>query len=209
MPSPRRHSRLRPDRHRRGDAPAAQQVDHALRRRHHPVEPVVEALLDADDQRLEKADAVIAEIGFEARVDRCHRGDAVPVRPFDRGMAQEFGRRAMDDVGRKRFEVAAYARGKPAREPVFVAPRGQRHRRHVDQIAGRREGGSRRRRRIDAQRHARRQQVRGEQVQRLIGAVADIIIIAREQRDAEIGNIHQRALTRKCAPCQSPRVRLT
>ena len=45
--------------------------------------------------------------------------------------------------------------------------------------------------RIDANRRALAQQIVDQPVQRLIGAVPDIIVIAAEQGDAELGNIHR------------------
>ena len=63
---------------------------------------------------------------------------------------------------------------------------------NADQVAGRREGGLLDRRRIDADLHALAQQIADQPVERLVGAVADIIVIARKQGDAEVARLARR-----------------
>ena len=89
------------------------------------------------------------------------------------------------------FEIAPDAGRKRERQPVF-GPAWDRHRGHADEIAGRREGRLLDRRRIDADLHALAQQIADQPVERLVGAVADIIVIAREEGDAEVGRLHAR-----------------
>ena len=66
----------RPDRDRRRHAPVAEDLRHAAARHHHLVDAIVEARQDLDHQRLEERQLVIAEIGFEPRVERGDRRDA-------------------------------------------------------------------------------------------------------------------------------------
>ena len=74
-----------------------------------------------------------------------------------------------------------------------AAPAGHAIGWHADQIAGRRKGRLVGRRRIDAQRHAMVEQVARQPVERLVRAIADIIIVSAEHRDAELGRLHPRA----------------
>src|SRR3546814_5895725 len=96
----------------------------------------------------------------------------------------------MDQIGRERFQIAPHPPGDSACHAIFAAPADQRHRGHVDQIAGRGEGGFGDGGRIDAHVHPAREQMPDEQVERLIGAVTDIVIVAAEQRHAEIARLH-------------------
>ena len=81
--------------------------------------------------------------------------------------------------------------GKRDREAIFGAA-GDRDRGDVDQIAGRREGGLVDGRRIDADLHALPQQILDEAVERLVGAVAHVIVIARKEGDAEVARLARR-----------------
>jgi hypothetical protein len=63
--------------------------------------------------------------------------------------------------------------------------------RRADQVAGRREGGGIGGRGIDAHLRTLTQQIADEAIERLVRAIAHIIIIAAEQRDTKSGNIHR------------------
>jgi hypothetical protein len=99
----------------------------------------------------------------------------------------------MDEVRRERIQIATDRSRQPARHLVFAASRRQRQRRHRHQIAGRRKGRFGVGRRIDTHGHALRQQMADEQIQSLVRAIADIIIIAAEHGNAQIGGVHRRA----------------
>ena len=95
----------------------------------------------------------------------------------------------MDDVWIKGAKVPPDARRKRDGHSIFRSSR-DRYRRNPDQIAGRRKGRMRNRRRIDSHVHALAQQIADQPVERLVGAVAHIIVIARKQGDAEIARLH-------------------
>ena len=128
-------------------------------------------------------EVIIFEIGFEARVDRGDHGDAAPPRPADRAMGDDVGAGDVDDVGGEVGEVAPDAERHAQGQAIFGAP-GDRACGHADHVADRLEGGFVDRRRIDPHLRALAQQIADEPVERLVGAVANIIVIAREQGDA-------------------------
>src|SRR3546814_12211009 len=68
---------------------------------------------------------------------------------------------------------------------------------YADEIAHRLERGDIYGGRIDAHRHALVQQKTDKAIERLIGAIAYIIVIAREQGNAEVGRLHRRASMRQ------------
>ena len=69
-----------------------------------------------------------------------------------------------------------------------------RHGRNADEVAGWREGRVLHGRRIDADLRALPQQIFDEPVERLVGAVADVIVIPRKKGNAEVARLHGRAL---------------
>ena len=147
---------------------------------------IVEPPQDAQHHRLQQAIAVIAKIGIEAGVDRGDHRHSSPPRPGDRGMAQELGRGDMNEVGCECLQVAARACGQAAAQFVLAPPARKGKGRHIDQVATRRKGGGVRGRRIDPHRRARAEQMLDQQVQRLVGAVTHVIIVAAEQGHAEV-----------------------
>jgi hypothetical protein len=64
----------------------------------------------------------------------------------------------------------------------------------VDYFSGRRKGGMFDRRGINADMHALAKQILDQPVQRLVGAVPDIIVIARKEGHAEVARLHRSAL---------------
>jgi hypothetical protein len=126
-------------------------------------------------------------------VHGCDCRNLVAPRPSDGAMRDDVGAGDVDDVGVELVEVAADTRGNRDRHAVF-GPAGDRDRGNVDEVAGGGEGGVLDRRRIDAHLHALPQQIADEPVQRLIGPVPNIIVIARKEGDAEITRLHGRAV---------------
>ena len=110
-------------------------------------------------------------------------------RPGHRAVADDVGARDVDDVGIELGEVAPDPRRQCDRQPIFGAPGigtdGMLTRSPVGGKAGLVD-----RRRIDAHLDALAQQIADEAVERLVGAVADIIVIARKQGDAEVARLH-------------------
>ena len=72
---------------------------------------------------------------------------------------------------------------------IFGAPR-DGNGRDADKIAGRFKCRCVGRRRVDAHLHALAEQIAHETVQRLVGAVPHIIVIARKQGDADLVRLH-------------------
>jgi hypothetical protein len=171
----------------------AQQLGHGFRRRDDRVAAAVEAPQYRFDNRLHEGEAVIARIGFEARVHRCDDGETVIPRPAQAAMAERIGARQMDEIRTKMQEITPDAAGHAIRHAIFLAA-GHRKGGRADEVARRREGGRVRGRRIDAHGGALTQQIAHEAVERLVRAVAHIIVIAAEKGDAQAGDIHQRAL---------------
>ena len=101
-------------------------------------------------------------------------------------MPQKFGRGDMDDIRPERLEIGARLRGQSAAELILATPSDHREGGHIDEIAGRRKSGFGDGRRIDANGYAAVQQMPDQEVERLVGAVAHIIVIAAEQRDAKL-----------------------
>ena len=99
----------------------------------------------------------------------------------------------MDDIGAELSKIAADPFGKPDRQAIFGAP-GYRERGNADEISGRRERRIVDGRRIDAHLDTLPKQVSDKAVERLIGAVTDVIVIAREEGHAKVGRLHGPAL---------------
>ena len=95
----------------------------------------------------------------------------------------------MHDIGIELGKVAADTGWQGYRKPIFGAA-GNCDRRNVDEIASRFESRLINRRRIDADVHTLLQQVADKAVQRLVGAIPDIIVIAREEGHAEVARLH-------------------
>ena len=95
----------------------------------------------------------------------------------------------VDDVGRKGGEVAADGARDAQRQAIFGAA-GDRDGGDADDVADRLERRLVDRRRIDPHLRALAQEIVDQPVERLVGAVADIIVIAREQGDAELFGGH-------------------
>ncbi len=141
------------------------------------------------EKGLECLEVIISEIGVEAGVDRGHRRNLVPPRPGHRAVTDDVGTGDMDDIGVELGEVATNARSEPDGQAVFGAA-GDGDRRHVNQVAGRREGRLLNCRRIDPHLDPLAQQISDEPIERLVGPVADIIVIARKEGDAEVVRFH-------------------
>ena len=91
----------------------------------------------------------------------------------------------MDDVGSEKLKVAANPAREGNRQPIFGAA-WNRDRRNADEVARRRESGMVGGRRIDPHLDALPQQIADEAIERLVGAVAHVIVIAREQGHAQV-----------------------
>jgi hypothetical protein len=150
---------------------------------------MIEAPHDVARQRLQRLQVIISKIGVEARVHGGHRRDLPPPRPGYGPMPDDVGAGDVDDVGIELSEVAADPRRKRYREAIFGASR-DRDRGNADNLARRREGRLVDRRRIDSNLHALAQKEVDETVQRLVGPVAHIVVIARKEGDAEVCRLH-------------------
>ena len=95
----------------------------------------------------------------------------------------------MDDIGPELLEVAAYSQGDGDRQAIFGAA-GDGDGGNVDKIAGRRKSWLGHGRRIHSNLDALAQQKFDEAVQRLVGAVPYIIVIARKQGHAKVASLH-------------------
>ena len=95
----------------------------------------------------------------------------------------------MHDVGIELLEVTANACRQRKREAIFGSA-GDWDGGYVDEVASGREGGMFDRRRVNANLHPLAQQVADEAIERLIGAVAHVIVIAREEGHAEVAGLH-------------------
>ena len=181
-----------------------QLVDHRLRGRDQRVAAVVEALEALDDQRLEEGHIVIARIGLEAGVDAGEHRQAPRTRPAQRGVGGRIGGGQVDDIGREGLQIALHRRAEVSRHAIF-APALHRHRHigHADKIAGGREIGFVDLGRIDAHLRPARQQRADEAVQRLVGPVAGVVVVAAEQGNAKVGYVHGAApLGETAADCE-------
>ena len=96
----------------------------------------------------------------------------------------------MNDVRIELRKVAPDPRGQCDRQPIF-RPAGNWNRWNADDVAGRCESRVLDGRRIDADLNALPQQITDEAVQRLVGTVADVIVIARKEGDAEVARLHR------------------
>ena len=101
----------------------------------------------------------------------------------------------MHHIGREFGQIGAHAVVDAQRQAVFAATL-HRHSDvgNVDQVAGRGEIGFGHDRGIDAQRRALPEQEARQAVERLVRAIASVIVVPAEQRDAKIGHIHCAAL---------------
>ena len=201
----------RPDVDRRRHAPAAQDAGHAGGRHQHLVGTIVEARQHRDERPFEEGHVVVARVGLEPGVERRDGGDAARARPAERAMAEQLGRGDVDDVGRERLEVGARRARQAARHPILAATERQRDRLDADEVAGRREGGACHRRRVNARGDALCQQMADEQVERLVRPVADVIVVAAEEGDAEAAGRgaagHERAAIPPMSSERYPRFR--
>ena len=168
-----------------------QLVDHALRRGDQRVAAGVEAPQQADDQRFEEGHVVIARIGFEPGVDRGEHRNVMILRPPQRRMARGIGRGDVDDIGLEGFQIALHRCANSGGQAILAASlHRHRHIGQADQIAGGLEIGIGDLGRIDAHLRAFGQQRADQAVQRLIGPVAGVVVVAAEQGNAKIGNLH-------------------
>ena len=108
-------------------------------------------------------------------------------------MTDNIRARNVNDIGAELSKIAANPFGKPDRQAVFGAT-GYRERGNADEIAGRRKRRIVHGRRIDAHLDALPEQVTHKSVECLVRSVADIIVIARKERHAEVGRLHRRSL---------------
>ncbi len=100
-------------------------------------------------------------------------------------MADNVGSGNLDDVRSKLLEVALHGGTEAKANAILGAPR-NRDGRDADKVACGLERRSVGRRRIDADVHALAEQIADQPVQRLVGAVPNIIVIARKQGDADL-----------------------
>jgi len=96
----------------------------------------------------------------------------------------------VEDVGRKFGNILTNARRKADRDAIFAAPR-NREGRHADQVAGRLEIGVGNGRRVNAYRGTVREQIADKAVERLVRTIDGHIVIAAEQGDAQVGDVHR------------------
>ena len=143
------------------------------------------------ERRLEQAQPIIFQIGLEPCVDRRHHRNAPRAGPGHGAVRDHVGARDMDDIGRKRLQVSAHRCVKRGGDSIFGPPR-HRDRRDIDEVTRGRKGWLVTNRRIDADMRALAQQIADQPVKRLVGPVADIIVIAREQGDAQVARFHRR-----------------
>ena len=167
----------------------AEQLGHGIGRREDGVAAAVEAPEDREHHRLEEGQAVIARIGLEAGVDRGDHRQVQPVGEGHRAVAGDLRACDVEDVRPERLEVPAHAGRDADSDPVF-GPAGEGHCGDVDQVAGRREGRRPGDRRIGADGRALADEIAGQAVQRLVRPVADVIVIAAEDGDAKVGDVH-------------------
>ena len=153
------------------------------------VAPAIVTTHDRPGGRLQILHAIILEVGVEPGVDRRYDGNAVRPCPGHRTVRDNVRRRHMHQIGLERFQVAANPRRKAIGQLIF-RPAGDRYGWHADQVAGRGERGRVGGRRIDADMRALAKQEADQPVERLVRPVADVIVIAREQGDAELFGLH-------------------
>jgi len=91
----------------------------------------------------------------------------------------------MHDIGFERREIPLCGGRHAQGHAIFCASQRQGDGAHAHQITGGREGGCVGRGGVDADVDLLAQQIADQTVERLIGAVAHIIIIAAEHGDAE------------------------
>ena len=168
-----------------------EQGAHAVAGHHHLIEAIIEAALKRDEQRFGKTKMVIARIGFEPRMVRGNDGCATLARPGDGAMADDIRRGHMHDIGIEALEISTDIRAQALTKPIFAATAGHAPAGDRDEIAGRLESGFLDRRGIDAHGRACAQSRSDKAVESLIGAVADVIIIAAEERNAEVCHCHR------------------
>src|SRR3546814_4474567 len=66
----------------------------------------------------------------------------------------------------------------------------------ADELAIGREGGLVDGRRIDADRGALAEEIFNQTVERLVGSIADIVVVAAEEGNAKVGRVHPRSVSR-------------
>ncbi len=169
----------------------AQHLRHRIGRRDDRVALAVEAAQDRLEHGLEKRHVVIARIGLEPCMHRSQHRDSVPLRPAHRAVPGAVGAGNVHDIGREPVQVLLDPRRQDGGHAIFGAA-GDRQRGQADQVARRLERGGFRGRRIDADLRAVVEQPADQPVERLVRAVAHVIVVAAEQRNAEIGNVHDR-----------------
>ena len=158
----------------------------------------IEGLEPVPHRRRQEIEAVIRRIGLEAGVHGRDDWRSDRARQRLRPRPEEIGAGNMDMGRREIAHVVAHRCRQAHGDPIFGAAR-QADRRHRNQIPGRREGRRLHRRRIDPDRGASLQQMPDELVERAVGAVANAIVIAREERDPKpFGRQSARAPTRHC-----------
>ena len=189
-----------PDADIEGHALIAQQLRHRFGRRDDRVAAPIEAAQHRFDDRLQEGEAIIAGVRLEPGMDRRDDRHAAPTRQADGAVAEDFRAGDVDHVRREGGDVASDRERNADRRAIFGAPRNG-DRRHPDDLADRGEGGRVGARRIHPDRGTLTQQIADQAVQRLIGAIADVVIIAAEQRDAKLGHVHRGRLPGNTPPC--------
>ena len=180
-----------PDRDVAVHALGAQHRGEGFGRNQQRVAAAVEAAHDRADQRLEHLQMIISEIGVEPGVDRSDDRDVARPRPADRAVGDDVGAGDMDDVGRELGKVAADARGSSAIGMRYSRRVGMENDGTWTISPVARKGGVFDRRGINADLRALAQQIADQPVERLVGAVEDIIVIAREEGDAKVAGLHR------------------
>src|SRR5690349_4665485 len=105
-------------------------------------------------------------------------------------MADEIRARDVDDIWVEVGKIAADARRKRNRQSI-LRPARDRDRGDIDEIAGRGERRMLDGRRIDPQVDALPEQIIRQAIERLVGAVAHIIIVARKEGYAKVARLHR------------------
>src|SRR3546814_105990 len=109
-------------------------------------------------------------------------------------MAEHFGARKVEDVRRKGAYVPRN-RGRNQEMSRICGSARERDGGDADELAIGREGGLVDGRRIDADRGALAEEIFNQTVERLVGSIADIVVVAAEEGNAKVGRVHPRSVS--------------
>jgi hypothetical protein len=168
----------------------AEQLSHGIGWGEDRVAAPVESPERGDHDRLKEAKAVITKVGLETSVNGGHDRQVQLVRESHRPMAEHLRAGDVKDVGLEALNVPLHPWRYHQRRAI-LAPAGDRESRDRDQVPVRGESRLRHGRRIDPHRRATLEQIGDKPVQRLVGPVADVIVVAREDRDAKVVHVHR------------------